>query len=109
MFRRPPNLTRTHTPFPHPTLVLSHWPSMPTWNDSLATDCSSTPPRPATRKGSHMPHKTLIEGYPHQIGGHCGSGAMRDLLHWHGLGWDGPPSEGLTFTDRKSTRLNSSH
>ena len=44
-----------------------------------------------------MPHKTLIEGYPHQIGGHCGSGAMRDLLHWHGLGWDGPPSEGLTF------------
>ena len=45
-----------------------------------------------------MPHKTLIEGYPHQIGGHCGSGAMRDLLHWHGLGWDGPPSEGLTFT-----------
>ncbi|MBJ7287546.1 BtrH N-terminal domain-containing protein [Williamsia sp.] len=44
-----------------------------------------------------MPHKTLIQDYPHQIGGHCGSGAMRDLLHWHGLGWDGPPSEGLVF------------
>ncbi|HET7735367.1 MAG TPA: BtrH N-terminal domain-containing protein [Nocardioidaceae bacterium] len=31
------------------------------------------------------------------MGGHCGSGAMRDLLHWHGLGWDGPPDEGLVF------------
>jgi hypothetical protein len=23
---------------------------------------------------------------------------MRDLIHWHGLGWDGPPQEGLVFT-----------
>lgn len=23
---------------------------------------------------------------------------MRDLLHWNGLGWDGPPDEGLVFT-----------
>ncbi|HKY57902.1 MAG TPA: BtrH N-terminal domain-containing protein [Aeromicrobium sp.] len=45
-----------------------------------------------------MPRRTLIPGYPHRIGGHCGSGAMRDLLHWHGLGWDGPPDEGLVFT-----------
>ncbi|MGB3772000.1 MAG: BtrH N-terminal domain-containing protein [Rhodococcus sp. (in: high G+C Gram-positive bacteria)] len=39
----------------------------------------------------------LIKNYPHQIGGHCGSGAMRDLLHWHGLGWGRPPAEGLVF------------
>lgn len=39
----------------------------------------------------------LVEDYPHRMGGHCGSGAMRDLLHWHGLGWDGPPDEGLVF------------
>ena len=44
-----------------------------------------------------MPRKILIKDYPHQIGGHCGSGAMRDLLHWHGLGWEGPPDEGLVF------------
>lgn len=44
-----------------------------------------------------MPPRTLIQDYPHRMGGHCGSGAMRDLLHWHGLGWDGPPGEGLVF------------
>lgn len=44
-----------------------------------------------------MPNTALIAGYPHRMGGHCGSGAMRDLLHWNGLGWDGPPSEGLVF------------
>ncbi len=44
-----------------------------------------------------MPPRTLIEDYPHRLGGHCGSGAMRDLLHWQGLGWDGPPGEGLIF------------
>lgn len=41
--------------------------------------------------------RALIEDYPHRMGGHCGSGAMRDLLHWNGLGWDGPPDEGLVF------------
>lgn len=46
--------------------------------------------------------RTIIESYPHQLGGHCGSGALRDLLHWAGLGWDslpgdGVPSEGLVF------------
>lgn len=44
-----------------------------------------------------MPRRTLIQNYPHRMGGHCGSGAMRDLLHWNGLGWDGPPDEGLVF------------
>lgn len=46
--------------------------------------------------------RTVIESYPHQLGGHCGSGALRDLLHWAGLGWeslpgDGLPGEGLVF------------
>lgn len=44
-----------------------------------------------------MTRTALVENYPHRMGGHCGSGAMRDLLHWHGLGWEGPPSEGLVF------------
>lgn len=34
-----------------------------------------------------MPVNAFIQDYPHRLGGHCGSGAMRDLLHWHGLGW----------------------
>lgn len=46
--------------------------------------------------------RVMIEPYPHQLGGHCGSGALRDLLHWAGLGWevlpgDGLPGEGLVF------------
>lgn len=46
--------------------------------------------------------RMIIEPYPHQLGGHCGSGALRDLLHWARLGWDslpgdGLPSEGLVF------------
>jgi hypothetical protein len=40
---------------------------------------------------------TEVVTYPHRRGGHCGSGAMRDLLEWSGLGWDGPPDEGLVF------------
>jgi hypothetical protein len=44
-----------------------------------------------------MSERTLVADYPHRMGGHCGSGAMRDLLHWHDLGWDGPPDEGLVF------------
>lgn len=35
--------------------------------------------------------------FRHQMGGHCGSGALRDLIEWAGLGWDGPPTEGLVF------------
>lgn len=46
--------------------------------------------------------RVIIESYPHQLGGHCGSGALRDLIHWAGLGWDelpgdGLPGEGLVF------------
>lgn len=38
-----------------------------------------------------------IEDYPHRVAGHCGSGAMRDLVEWHGLGWGDAPAEGLVF------------
>lgn len=31
------------------------------------------------------------------MAGHRGSGALRDLMEWAGLGWDGIPSQGLTF------------
>lgn len=31
------------------------------------------------------------------MAGHCGSGALRDLVEWAGLGWDGVPNEGLIF------------
>ncbi|WP_026303072.1 BtrH N-terminal domain-containing protein [Jongsikchunia kroppenstedtii] len=40
---------------------------------------------------------SAIDMYPHRMGGHCGSGAMRDLLEWNGLGYGGPPDEGLVF------------
>lgn len=40
---------------------------------------------------------SMIEHYPHRMGGHCGSGAMRDLMEWSGVGYDGPPDEGLVF------------
>jgi hypothetical protein len=39
----------------------------------------------------------VLLDYPHRTAGHCGSGALRDLLDWAGLGWDGPPDEGLVF------------
>lgn len=36
--------------------------------------------------------------YRHQMGGHCGSGALRDLTEWAGLGWGTEvPTEGLVF------------
>lgn len=41
---------------------------------------------------------TLLQNYPHQLGGHCGSAAMRDLMEWNRLGWNGALSEGLVFT-----------
>jgi hypothetical protein len=35
---------------------------------------------------------------PHRRAGHCGSGALRDLLEFHGLSWTREPaSEGLVF------------
>ncbi|GAB3229990.1 BtrH N-terminal domain-containing protein [Mycolicibacterium hippocampi] len=37
--------------------------------------------------------------YPHRKGGHCGSGALRDLTEWAQLGWGTEAlSEGLVFT-----------
>lgn len=40
----------------------------------------------------------LLEGYPHRMAGHCGSGALRDLLEWAGLAWGGEAAaEGLVF------------
>lgn len=39
----------------------------------------------------------VLLDYPHRGAGHCGSGALRDLLDWSDLGWDGPPDEGLVF------------
>ena len=36
--------------------------------------------------------------FPHRKAGHCGSGAFRDLLEFHGLSWSGEPlSEGMVF------------
>ena len=44
-----------------------------------------------------MSGPSMIDPYPHRMGGHCGSGAMRDLMEWTGLGYDGPPDEGIVF------------
>lgn len=52
-----------------------------------ATECDSV---------DFMP-RVMIDDYPHRLGGHCGSGALRDLIDWAGLGWDGPPTEALVF------------
>lgn len=36
--------------------------------------------------------------FPHRRAGHCGSGALRDLLEFHGLSWGPAPlSEGIAF------------
>jgi hypothetical protein len=36
--------------------------------------------------------------FPHRRAGHCGSGALRDLLEFHGLSWtDEPLAEGMVF------------
>lgn len=42
------------------------------------------------------PRRILLD-YPHRMAGHCGSGALRDLLEWAGLGWKDAPDEGLVF------------
>ncbi|WP_238993688.1 BtrH N-terminal domain-containing protein [Nocardioides caldifontis] len=39
----------------------------------------------------------MLLKYPHRMAGHCGSGALRDLLEWAGLGWQEVPGEGLVF------------
>lgn len=41
---------------------------------------------------------TLQSTFPHRRAGHCGSGALRDLLEFHGLDYgSGPLSEGAVF------------
>lgn len=41
--------------------------------------------------------RTVLD-YPHRLAGHCGSGALRDLLEFHGLDYGhGPLSEGAAF------------
>ncbi|MCF7550763.1 BtrH N-terminal domain-containing protein [Pseudonocardia sp. WMMC193] len=40
----------------------------------------------------------LVSGYPHRMAGHCGSGALRDLLEWAGLTYgQAPLGEGFAF------------
>ncbi len=42
--------------------------------------------------------QTRADTFPHQRAGHCGSGALRDLLEYHRLDFgDGPLSEGTVF------------
>ncbi|MEA2426964.1 MAG: hypothetical protein QOF37_592 [Thermoleophilaceae bacterium] len=39
-----------------------------------------------------------VAQFPHRKAGHCGSGAFRDLLEFHGLSWDAEPlSEAMVF------------
>jgi Butirosin biosynthesis protein H, N-terminal/Domain of unknown function (DUF4872) len=39
-----------------------------------------------------------VRPFPHRKAGHCGSGAFRDLLEFHGLSWTGEPlSEAMAF------------
>jgi hypothetical protein len=39
-----------------------------------------------------------VADFPHRKAGHCGSGAFRDLLEFHGLSWGSEPlSEGMVF------------
>jgi hypothetical protein len=39
-----------------------------------------------------------MRAFPHRKAGHCGSGAFRDLLEFHGLSWfDEPLSEAMAF------------
>ena len=39
-----------------------------------------------------------VADYPHRRAGHCGSGALRDLLEWASLSWsDSPLDEGTVF------------
>lgn len=45
----------------------------------------------------HFQSRRVLLKYPHRMAGHCGSGALRDLLEWAGLGWQEVPGEGLVF------------
>ena len=42
--------------------------------------------------------QTIVHPLPHRSAGHCGSGALRDLLEFHGLGYGSDPlGEGAVF------------
>lgn len=49
-----------------------------------------------TQTSLAQPRRILLD-YPHRVAGHCGSGALRDLVEWAGLGWEEVPNEGLIF------------
>ena len=41
---------------------------------------------------------SMVVPYRHDMGGHCGSGALRDLTEWAGIRWgDDTPDEGIVF------------
>lgn len=45
-----------------------------------------------------VPPSARARAFPHRKAGHCGSGALRDLLEFHGLDYDGTPlSEAMVF------------
>ncbi|MBB2506475.1 hypothetical protein H5411_46160 [Amycolatopsis echigonensis] len=45
-----------------------------------------------------MTGRRVISDYPHQLAGHCGSGALRDLMQWARLSYDETPlDEGTVF------------
>jgi hypothetical protein len=51
-----------------------------------------------TARGATLPPMPGATTFPHRKAGHCGSGAFRDLLEFHGLSWGGEPlSEGMVF------------
>src|SRR4051794_38594993 len=46
----------------------------------------------------HIAGMSDRRGFPHRLAGHCGSGALRDLLEFHRLDYgNGPLSEGFAF------------
>ena len=60
-------------------------------------------PMSASEPGTQAPGndpggESAQRSFPHRVAGHCGSGALRDLLELHGLDYgDGPLSEGFVF------------
>src|SRR3546814_7365323 len=107
MIRRPPRSTRTDTLFPYTTLFRSpRGPISPSnWRAAPAHESNSFPEAdmaiaetcPICGKPTDPEHKPF-----------CGRGCRdRDLLKWLGEGYRVPAEP--VDSDRKSTRLNSSH
>ena len=68
--------------------------------DAMARDLDRGQLRP--RPPGKTPAMTIgpprARAFPHRLAGHCGSGALRDLLEHHGLDYGrGPLSEGAVF------------